>query len=526
MTPMRLSAAAALLIALGVGGVEEGGASSLPSSAVAASNAVDAAEAWSRARAQVLGWLAHADPTTGLIPRNLKDSPYWNGRDSAADNYPFMVLTAHMLDDAPLRQRVLEMLRAEERLTARVGRLPDDYLFATASWRRPQPRWDDLVFDGAEYVKDGLLAITEWLGRSPWSERMIGIVEDIWTLETPLRRPGPLPTANLEVLGDLLQAGARLWWFTGDDRHLEWAIRIGDHLVLGDHHPARGGGRLILSDHGCEIVNGLSELYVAVAHARPEKREAYRAPLRELYETILRFGRDTNGFFWTWVTPSNGATSGRLTDNWGYNYDGIYTFHLVENVPEWREEVRRTLRNLPRLTGYFRDMDSIADSVEGALVLLRHEPLAEAADYIEREIRSMWALQRPDGVIEGWHGDGNFTRTTLMYALWKTQGCRLVPWGEDVRLGAARDEEGVWLHLSAGRPWRGRLVFDVPRHRLHLRLPLDYPRINQFPEWFVVEPDLVYELDGRRRTGRELAAGIDIELKAGETRTLRVRRCE
>ncbi|MCX7819481.1 MAG: hypothetical protein N2652_09810 [Kiritimatiellae bacterium] len=490
----------------------------------AASNAQAAAEAWSRAYRQVRGWLAHADPTTGLFPRNLRDSPYWNGRDAAADNYPFMVLTAAMLGDEPLRHRLLELLRTEERLTSRVGRLPDDWLLATGSWRRARPEWDSLVFDGAEYVKDGLLAITEWLGPSPWSERMIGIIQDIWTLDTPLRPQGPLPTANLEVLGDLLQAGARLHRFTGDPRHLEWAIRIGDHLLLGDRHPARTPGRLVLSDHGCEIVNGLSELYVAVAHARPDRRDAYRSPLRELYETILRRGRDTNGFFWTWITLPDGPPSGRLTDNWGYNYDGIYTFQLLENIPDWRDEVRRALQNLPRLAGYFRDMDSLADSIEGALTLLRHEPVAAAAEYVEREIRAMWALQKPDGVVEGWHGDGNFTRTSLMFALWKTQGARLIPWREDLQLGAARDGQRLLLHLAARQAWRGRLLFDTPRHRELMRLPLDYPRINQFPEWFTVEPDATYALDDRTLTGRELAAGIELELRAEEVRRIRIQR--
>ena len=42
-------------------------------------------------RDYVRGWLAHADPATGLIPRNLDRSrDYWNGKDSAADNYAFM----------------------------------------------------------------------------------------------------------------------------------------------------------------------------------------------------------------------------------------------------------------------------------------------------------------------------------------------------------------------------------------------------------------------------------------------------
>ena len=28
----------------------------------------------------------------------------------------------------------------------------------------------------------------------------------------------------------------------------------------------------------------------------------------------------------------------------------------------------------------------------------------------------MWTIQKPDGIIEGWHGDGNFARTAIMYA--------------------------------------------------------------------------------------------------------------
>ena len=51
-----------------------------------------------RSRDYVRGWLAHADPVTGLIPRNLTESrDFWNGRDAAADNYSFMVLTCALV---------------------------------------------------------------------------------------------------------------------------------------------------------------------------------------------------------------------------------------------------------------------------------------------------------------------------------------------------------------------------------------------------------------------------------------------
>jgi hypothetical protein len=167
-------------------------------------------------------------------------------------------------------------------------------------------------------------------------------------------------------------------------------------------------------------------------------------------------------------------------------------------------------------------MDGYADSIEGALTLYNREPIASAAAWIDSEIRTMWAKQRPDGVIEGWHGDGNFARTSLMYALWKTQGLTLDPWRADVRVGAVRTADSLHILLAADQPWRGQVRFDTPRHRELMHLPLDYPRINQVPEWFTVEAAQRYRLtDGeqtRELTGAALAAGVPVELAAGEVR--------
>ena len=186
------------------------------------------------------GWLAHADPATGLIPRNLTESrDFWNGRDSAADNYPFMVLTAAMTDRPLMNGRLLDMLRTETRLTSRVDRLPDDYSFSRKGWRREQLNLEEIIFDGAEYVKDGLLPITEWLGPSPWSERMTGIIDDIWKQANIETGFGKIPTRNVEVCGDLLQACARLYWFTGKTNYLDWGVRLGDYFLLGTNHPTR-----------------------------------------------------------------------------------------------------------------------------------------------------------------------------------------------------------------------------------------------------------------------------------------------
>jgi len=70
---------------------------------------------------------------------------------------------------------MLEMLRTETRVTRRLDRLGDQFLFSKQDFAYPRVELDRLVFDNAEYVKDGLIPLTEWLGPSPWSERMIGV---------------------------------------------------------------------------------------------------------------------------------------------------------------------------------------------------------------------------------------------------------------------------------------------------------------------------------------------------------------
>ena len=488
-------------------------------------NARLANEAFYRSRRYIDGWLAHADPATGLIPRNLTVSNFWNGRDSGADNYPFMVLTASMTDRPLMEGRLLDILRTETRLTCRVDRLPDDYDFAKQGWRREKVNLDEIVFDGAEYVKDGLLYIAEWLGPSPWSERMTGIIDDIWK-NAPIDTPyGKIPTLNLEVLGDLLQANARLYWFTGDRKYLDWDIRIGDYFLLGQNHPARDFKQLRLSDHGCEIVNGLTELYVAVSQAIPEKKKAYEKPLHEVFDSILEKGRNNDGLLYTWFNPKTGEHGKELCDTWGYNYDGFYTMYLLDKTEAYREAVRKALSNLKgKYVGACwgdTSADGFADSIEGAINLINREPIDSAADWADSQTRMMWAFQKPDGVIEGWHGDGNFARTSLMYALWKTQGVTVQPWRADVRFGAVRNGETLLVCLTSDQAWKGQVVFDRPRHKLNMHLPLDYPRINQFPEWFTVQADADYQFttdEGQPQTlkGAELAKGVPVELQPGQ----------
>ncbi|HSW47036.1 MAG TPA: hypothetical protein VLM89_15845 [Phycisphaerae bacterium] len=497
---------------------------------IEATNGRQANEALNRSRRFVLGWLRHADLKTGLIPRNLEaDKDIWNAKDSAADNYPFMVLTCALTDEDMFRGRMLEMLRTETKLCSRVDRLPDTWNFVKQGFDTEKIDLDAVIFGSAEYCKDGLMPLTEWLGPSPWSERLIGILDDLWKhapVETPF---GKIPSTNSEVNGGLLQVLCRVFWMTGDRKYLDWAERLGDYYLLGEHHPTRDEATIKLRDHGSEIVGGLSELYLTTHYADREKKNAYREPLHEMLDRILEVGRNEHGLFYNQVDLNTGKPllispgTAMVCDTWGYVCNAYYTVYLVDKTRRYHEAVLVALGNLnTHYKGYDWERgsaDGIADSVEGAINLLNRELDDSAPAWIEHEIDKMFAIQKEDGVIEGWHGDGNFARTAAMYALWKSQGATVRPWREDVCLGAVRTGRTLSLSLSAARPWKGRIVFDRPRHREYLRLPVDYPRINQFPEWYTVGGDTVYEIqtptDGQTLKGRQLWEGLPVELTKG-----------
>ena len=166
--------------------------------------------------------------------------------------------------------------------------------------------------------------------------------------------------------------------------------------------------------------------------------------------------------------------------------------------------------------------DGYADAIEGALNLYNREALPSVKNWVDSQTRLMWNMQEPDGIIEGWHGDGNFTRTTIMYCLWKSQGLTADEWDENLFLGAESRNGILFVSVSCETGWSGKIKFDTPKWRDKMHLPVDYPRINQFQQWFTVEPGNNYEItyipSGKKKkfTGRELVNGLFISLKPGE----------
>ncbi len=248
----------------------------------AAENGVRVEEVFRRTRRMAHAWLAYADERTLLLPdilpgttRGPKGLHIYRPHNSGADNYPYLVATAWFTDRPLYEGRLREMLRNEIRYTNAKDAIPADLDLETGKLGPPS------LFGAAEYAKDGLIAITELLGRTPWFYRMADMTADLMKHAPVASDFGPLPDPGAELNGDALQTLVRLAPMTGDRRYLEWAERIGDAYVrevlprnhglpgyTWDFAKHEGPDRMRLRDHGNEIVVGLVLLEALESRAR------------------------------------------------------------------------------------------------------------------------------------------------------------------------------------------------------------------------------------------------------------------
>jgi hypothetical protein len=490
-------------------------------------------ELFQRARRFVAGWLTHRDPASGLIPQNLS-SPLWTPENSAADNYPFMVITSYLSDPGLLAGTMTDILHSEIRLTTRVGAMPDTFSFPLQGFERATVDWPRLVFGSAEYCKDGLLPVAELMGRTEWFSRLRGMAASVCDTARVETRFGPIPDSGAEVNGEFMEVLARLHPATGDARFLEMALRIGDAYFLevlprnnylpchtwdfATHKPANPVLRLI--DHGSEIVGGLSEVYVLASRYAPDKAKQYAEPMRRMVDALLTHCLNPDGLWYINIDTQALKGSGGVPDTWGYVFNGVYTYGMMTGDPRCREATERAMKAICKLSDW-GSADQFADTIESAVVLLNRIDVPETWEWVDRMTATMSAIQRPDGIIEGWHGDGNVARTWMMVALAKTGGIHAVPWRPDLKLGAVPAEGGLLVSLRAEQPWSGRLCFDYPRHRDHLNLEPNYPRLNEFPEWNPVDDGSLYAVsrDGTgvpdAVDGGVLRLGLPVEMPAG-----------
>lgn len=497
-------------------------------------NGVVAQEAFARSRRVVRAYLGRLDPVTGLI-RTSERNPNWTVCNAAADLYPFLVLAAFYTDRPVFDGEMHEILRNEVLHTTRVGRLSDDVLPGGKGFVRREVDLDRVIFGSCEYVKDGLLPLAELLGRHAWFDRMLGIVEDMMTHARYESRFGRIPSLSCEVNGEFLQALARLAFLTRDKRYIDQAIRIAA-FYFEEVIPKSNGlpvhvwdlaagkpavDRFVFADHGNEIAGGLSEIVLYLKESDHPAYERFKKPMSDLIHTILDVGLNDDGVWVSSIEPSTRKIlDARHAHCWGYLFNAVYTTYLITGEKRFLEATRRALRTVTDRPTYLDDpggsgrgyrSNAYSDALESAIVFLNRMPDERSFAVLDTCVARFLSRQRTDGIVEEWHGDGNYVRTALMFALMKSQGTWLDPWREDLRLGAVRTGEGVVISIEAARAWQGRVCFDVARHKAHFNMTVNYPRLNEFPEWFTVDPARLY----RVRTGEKEVIRLGGELTRG-----------
>lgn len=483
-------------------------------------------------------WLREADPETLLLPDRLADKKgnsrestprIYTAHNSGADLYPYLILTAHITDPQLLRGRLLEMLRSEARFTWRADSVPGSFDFRT------RKQGEASIFSGAEYAKDGMLAVTELLGRTPWFYRMADLTLDLRKHSTLKTRFGVLPGKNAETNGDVLQVLVRMATMTNDSRYRDWAREIANAYVeevlpgseglpsyQWNFETHEGDPRIRLRDHGNEAVVGLTLLYALEKDEDTPYAAKYEPAIRRMLDRILASANEHGMLYNVIDAKTLAPLDTGISDNWGYIYGAVYTFYQVTGEDKYREAVRKVLRNLPNYRNFAWERDSFdgyADSIESALYLVAREPVPEALDWIESETRVMQAMQKPDGHLEYWYGEGNYNRTLILYAMWKSLGCLPDHWVPGLELSARQDGEGIRLRVSRtglAASWDGHIRFDFARHRRVMNLSRDYVRLNEFPEWFIVDDSTLYTLqrdggDTLTRLGAELIDGVKLQ---------------
>ncbi len=515
---------------------------------LAKQNGKQAQEALIHSNRVLDAYMKRLDPVTGLLPRKGGNKT-WYVRDSAADLYPFLVMAAYYTDREIYDHQMFEILRNEIKHSTRVGMLSDNVL-AGGGFEHDEIDMDRIIFGSCEYVKDGLIPLTELLGHHAWYERMTGIVDDMIvnaTYETPY---GMLPSMSDEVNGEFLQALSRLAYLTHDSRYINQAISIGDFyfnvVIPGSHglpthmwdlkNNKPETNFFNFADHGNEIVGGLSELVLFLKETGHPKFDEYQQPMINLIDQLLESGLNSDGVWYSKINPeTNEIIDERHAHCWGYLFNAVYTTYLISGEKRFLDATERALQAVTDKPAYLDDPDgsgrnygsnAYSDAIESAIVFLNRMPDEHKFTVLDECVDRFLKRQRDDGIIEDWYGDGNYVRTALMYVFMKSQGTWIEPWNKDVSLGAVEQDNSILITLVSEEDWQGILRFDKPRHKLNFNLSVNYTRLNEFPEWYTVEQDKLYSLDinGKQEvyTGGELVRGIPVESNSGESLVIHV----
>jgi hypothetical protein len=477
-------------------------------------------EALLRALDVHIEWLARRDPQTKLYSQH-PGRREWNYRNTAADFFCFHLHAALRLNPAGMPS-LLETFEAESKLRTSEG-LCQPVIAATLE--PVEVDHDELLFGTSEYAKDGLISVYELYGAELVGERLFAIVDAVIAGSRHESKFGKLPGMGAEINGNMLQLCGRLSYAGDRADYAEFAARIADAMTQ-QSLPANNGlppkffdyteneieeSIIKLKDHGNEAVLGLAEAYAMAVDKRGaqpwgERAGRWAEPVGRMFELILEHGVNEQGLIAGTMNASPPwVETDQLCDNWGYILSGaiLYTqaarrHGLIEagrlDAIERRVEMiaRASFARSPGQP-WSGGMDSEADAIESALYVAAYWPplRTEALRWADQQMDTLNRAQSRDeatGIPD--YLEGNFIRTSLMYADARAAGWRAEPWRADVRVGFAEDASGkAALTIWCTEPYTGVLRPDPPRHRTIMKLPWNWARLNSWPEWYTVTDD-------------------------------------
>ncbi len=478
----------------------------------------------------VRGWIElKRDPQTHLYSRDAT----WNYENEAADHYSSLVLMAFYV--APEHNEpggtFHETMVNSRRLCDTPSGIPTVYRLKT----RERGRLATLA-DLSEWLRDGLLRIVEVKGTGNiWYEEMVRLADAM--LAEAEKRGGMFAAfEGHEPWGNMLQTLARLYAISGDEKYLLAAEQIADPLLLDPKHAVTS---IRYQDHGCELTAGLTELFVVESKLHRPKAEAYRGPLECLLDRILTdAAHPETGLFCSkakdgqWLQP---------TDTWGYVLFGHENYDRATGSDRYRTAIEKPLRWLlkhrPDYSRYSQTLwpraisaDDWSDSHESMIVLWNRYP-STGDGFAWLDWATLQHVHRREtsgefGPYTGGHFDGSTGRTLCSHMMMCSQGVRHQPYQLGVGLGAEQRDGELFLTVDSASPYRGTLCFDWSRTE-YRKMNIDWARINEMPQWYVVRPEKEYSVtiaDKPCRTvpGRQLIDGLPIEVVTGETLKVQV----
>ena len=472
------------------------------------------------------GWIdLKQDPTTGLFSRGGT----WDYHNEAADHYSSLVLVAFHLDPSlnqggnPLHRTLI----SSRELCATSSGIPTTY-----DLKNHTPGDVASLASLSEWLRDGLIRICEVKGTdNDWYREMVRLVDAM--LQAANQAGGTASAfSGPETAGNMLQTLVRLHAMSGHPKYLQAAEDIADAVFFEQGLSARDVAFL---DHGCELVPGLGEL-LALEHKldRPQAKRYQRPMQRLLDEVLLLSAHPKTGLFCE-STKTGAVRRRQPPDTWGYVLFAYQNYDLATGGNRYGPAVEKPMRWLVANRSAYDDLkdtlwprstssDDWSDSHESMIVLwnrYRHvDGVFDWLDWATLRHKHRRGRDKKYGPFDGGHFDGSTGRSLAMHMMVCSQGVRILPFVEGIGAGGVPQGDGLLLALKAKSAWTGTVCFDRPRG-VFPTANIDWARLNEMPQWFVVQPHGDYRVTvdnkaPKRITGRQLIDGLRIEIGAND----------